>query len=645
MATVRNTLMMKDSTGSVLKSVITSMNMTISTMERLNTASDSINLSGDFEQARQEIGRATASLSVIDDEIKKATKEQENFNNRIRDGTYETNSLKSMFISLGSVLGIKKIIDTSDAMTLITARLNLINDGLQTTYELQNMIFKAADNSRGLYIDMAASVSKLGLLAGSAFNNNAELIRFVEIFQKMGVVSGSSPTEISNAMYQLNQALASGRLQGDEYRSIIENAPMLAQAISDYMKIGRDELKEMSSEGLITASIIKGAMFSIADDVDKKFEQMPMTWGQVWNGAVNYVLMLSQPLLSFINLLANNWETLEPIILIVVSALGAYAIMVGGINALNAIAAFSETIKAASLALSTGATMKATAAQYGLNTALLANPTTWIIIGIVAAIALVIYSFIKWRETTANVVGFIFGAFGGLYSFVYNIIAGAYNLLASFADFLMNLFIDPVAAVKVLFLDLAITVLGYFDSLATSLIELVNLIPGVELTASSGFEGWIDSLQRMKQEIVNDKGLVSSNRWDNVSMKENADMWYNLGYDLSLGASDKLTGVFDKISGLTDWDDLTSGLKDEEFNVNVKDDVNLADESLKYLLDAVTQKYINNVNLTTPAPTVTVQFMGDINRDVDLDELAEVTKQKLGTEMIEYAMASTDVAY
>lgn len=188
MATVRNTLMMKDSTGSVLKSVITSMNMTISTMERLNTASDSINLSGDFEQARQEIGRATASLSVIDDEIKKATKEQENFNNRIRDGTYETNSLKSMFISLGSVLGIKKIIDTSDAMTLITARLNLINDGLQTTYELQNMIFKAADNSRGLYIDMAASVSKLGLLAGSAFNNNAELIRFVEIFQKMGVV-------------------------------------------------------------------------------------------------------------------------------------------------------------------------------------------------------------------------------------------------------------------------------------------------------------------------------------------------------------------------------------------------------------------------------------------------------------------------
>ena len=507
------------------------------------------------------------------------------------------------------------------------------------------MIFKAADNSRGLYIDIASSVSKLGLLAGNAFNNNAELIKFVEIFQKMGIISGSSTSEISNAMYQLNQAMASGRLQGDEFRSIIENAPMLAQAISDYMKIGRDELKEMSSDGLITASIIKGAMFNVADEVNAKFKQMPMTWGQVWNGAVNYLLMLSQPLLDFINLLANNWETLEPIILITVSALGTYAIMIGGINALNAIAVFWENAKAASLLISRGEILKNTAAQYGLNTALLANPTTWIIIGIVAAIVLVIYSLIKWRETTANVVGFMFGVFGGLYSFIYNLIAGGYNILASFADFLMNLFIDPVAAVKVLFLDLAISVLGYLDSLATSLIELVNLIPGVEITASSGFEGWIDSLQKMKQEVISDKGLVSSKRWDNVSMKENANTWYKFGYDLSLGASDNLTGVFDKISGLTDWNDLASGLKDQEFNVKVKDDVNLADESLKYLLDGVTQRYINNVNLTAPAPNVHVEVNVADGKNLDYDEIAEKTKQKLGTEMVEYAMASTDTSY
>lgn len=653
MATVSNTLRMKDSMGSVLKSVITSMNMTISTMERMNSASDNIDLSSDFEAARKQIGLATNQLSVVDDEIRKAANEQDNFNNKIRDGTYETNSLKSMFISLGGAIGLKKLVDTSDSMTLITARLDLINDGLQTTDELQSKIFASANDARGLYADMASSVAKLGLLAGDAFNNNNEIIAFTNLFQKMGTISGSSSSEISNAMYQLNQAMASGRLQGDEYRSIIENAPMLAQAISDYMKVGRDELKEMSSDGLITAEIIKGAMFSVADEVNEKFKNMPMTWGQFWNGAINNLLVVSQPLLDCINLLANNWSTLEPIVLVAASAVAAYASIMLVTNSINAIAAIQESVKAASLLLSTGltvaqtaATRDATGAQLGLNAAILANPMTWIIVGIVAAIALVIYALIKWQEYTASVVGFIFGVVSGLYSFIFNIIATLVNLFFSFSDFLSNLFIDPVAAVKVLFLDMAISVLGYFNSLATSLRELVNLIPGMDIDTAGGFDGWIDSLEKVKQGIVNDKGLVKSNRWEYDSMGSMADKGYNLGHSLSLGVSDKLSGVVDKIMGRTGMpstEDLMAGLGEQEFDVKVKDDVNLADESMKFLLDAVTQKYINNINLQAPAPNVQVLFTGEINRDVDYDELAEITKKKLGTEMVEYAMSSTDI--
>lgn len=648
MATVSNTLKMKDSMGTVLKSVITSMNMTISTMERMNSASDNIDLSGDFEAARKQIGLTTNQLSVVDDEIRKASKEQDSFNNKIRDGTNASSNLKSMLISLGGAIGLKKLADTSDSMTLITARLNLINDGLQTTNGLQNKIFAAADDARGLYTDMAATVSKLGLLAKDAFNSNDEIIAFTNLFQKMGTVSGSSSSEISNAMYQLNQAMASGRLQGDEYRSIIENAPMLAQAIERYLgdQGVTGTLKEMASDGLITADVIKFAMFSVADEVNEKFKSMPLTWAQLWNGAINNLLMISQPLLDFINLLANNWGTLEPIVLTVAIAVGTYAAILLVVNSLNAIAALRETTKAAALMLSTGATLNATAAQYGLNTALLANPTTWIIIGIVAAIALVIYFLIRWQEYTASVVGFIFGAVSGLYSFIYNIVATLVNLFLTFSDFLSNLFINPVAAVKVLFLDLAISVLGYIGSLATSLKELLNLIPGVKMDTASGFEGWIDSLEKAKQGIVNDKGLVKSNRWENDSMNSMADKGYNLGYNLSLGVSDKLSGVVDKIKGLTDipsMDDLMGQLGEQEFDVNVKDDVNLADESMKYLLDAVTQKYINQINLQAPAPNVQVLFTGEINRDVDYDELAEITKKKLGTEMIEYAMSSTDI--
>jgi len=332
MASISNTLKMKDSMGAVLKSVITSMNMTISTMERMNSASDNIDLSSDFETARKLIGLTTNQLNIVDDEIRKAPIEQDNFNNKIRDGTKATSSLKSMFIGMGGAIGVNKLVDTSDYMTLITARLNLINDRLQTTEELQNKIFTAANDARGLYSDMASTVSKLGLLAKNAFNNNNEIIAFTSLFQKMGIVSGSSSSEISNAMYQLIQAMASGRLQGDDYRSIIENAPMLAQAIERYLgdKGVTGTLKDMASEGLITSDVIKFAMFSVADEVNAKFAEMPMTWSQVWNGVINTLLLVSQPLLDFINLLANNGSILEPIVLGVTAVLILYtaAIMI-----------------------------------------------------------------------------------------------------------------------------------------------------------------------------------------------------------------------------------------------------------------------------------------------------------------------------
>ncbi|HBB28267.1 MAG TPA: phage tail tape measure protein, partial [Clostridiales bacterium] len=387
MATIQNTIKMKDSVGSVLKSIITSVDMTISAMEKLGSSSDRIDLSGDFASVKQQIGLTRNELNMFDDEIRKAKEEQENFNNKIRDGTNSASSLKAMFASIGGAMALKKLINTSDQWIQTAARLDIINDGLQTTEELQRKIFASAQASRGLYTDIATSVSKLGLLAGNAFSNNDEIVKFVEIFQKMGTVSGSSTSEISNAMYQLNQAMASGRLQGDEYRSIIENAPMLAKAIADYMGVGRDELKQMASDGMITADVIKGAMFSVSDAVDEKFKSMPMTWSQVWNGIVNNILVYSQPLLECINFLANNWAILEPIVLGVVIILGAYLSILLLINIANSIVSISEAIKAAKTTLATGATLAQTAAQHGLNAALMACLLTWIIILVIGLIA------------------------------------------------------------------------------------------------------------------------------------------------------------------------------------------------------------------------------------------------------------------
>lgn len=190
---------------------------------------------------------------------------------------------------------VKKGMDFSDELTNISARLKLINDGLQSQDELQNKIMASANRSRGSYQDMASSVAKLGLLAPDSFESNDEMIAFAEAMQKSFKVSGASSQEISSATYQLTQAMAAGKLQGDEFRSIMENAPMLAQAIADYTGKSKGELKEMSSEGLITADIIKNALFTAADDINEKYEQMPVTFADIGTRMQNNVVQAFQP--------------------------------------------------------------------------------------------------------------------------------------------------------------------------------------------------------------------------------------------------------------------------------------------------------------------------------------------------------------
>ena len=188
-------------------------------------------------------------------------------------------SLKGLIASAVSVAGVMKGLDITDAYTNTNARLAMINDGLQTQAQLNDKVFQAAQRSRGSYMEMASAVSKMNLLAGDTFKTNDEAIAFTELLTKSLKVSGASQGEQSSAFLQLTQALAAGKLQGDEFRSIMENAPMVAQAIADFTGKSKGELKEMSAEGTITADIIKNAMFMAADDIESKFSKMPKTFG------------------------------------------------------------------------------------------------------------------------------------------------------------------------------------------------------------------------------------------------------------------------------------------------------------------------------------------------------------------------------
>lgn len=242
---------------------------------------------------------------------------------------------------------------TADQLTSVRSRINLINDGTQTTAEIMDKVFDAAQRSRGSYVDMADSVAKLNMLAKDAFSSNDEAIMFVEQLNKQFKISGASIEESSAAMYQLTQAMAAGKLQGDEFHSIMENAPILAQSIAQEMGLTVGQLKDMSSQGLITADIIKEALFNSAEETNAKFAEIPMTFAEVGQSIQNEMLLAFQPVLEQLSAIPQNGDFQAfvqgvgvAIRTMAVTASASISIIGAAFNGLKAIiAVISQTIR------------------------------------------------------------------------------------------------------------------------------------------------------------------------------------------------------------------------------------------------------------------------------------------------------------
>lgn len=485
----------------------------------------------------------------VTDSIGQANNKQIALNSSVSEGAgLMGNLVNKAKMLVGAYLGIqvvKQMIDISDTYTSMQARINMINDGLQSNYQLNLMIYDSANRTRGVYTDMAQTVTKLGLLAKDAFNSNAELIKFTELMQMSFKVGGAGLQEQQAAMYQLTQAMASGRLQGDEFRSILENAPMLAQAIKK--ELNGIDMKKASSEGLITADVIKRAMFNAAGDIEDRFNKMPTTFGEIWNKIKNNFVIGMAPMFEALNRLANNpyiinfvnnsitafallgqvgatmfdaingaitfvgdnMQWLGPIILGLVAiyaVLNAELLISAARWIADAVAKAAATI--ADWAL-TAATIALIIAQDGLNAALLACPLTWIVIAIIAVIAayfalIGVYNHVTGAHVSG--VGLICGAFGFLGALVFNIMKNIANHVGIVAEFVANVFNHPIYSVQRLFVNLAKNALGVaksitssFDIVATNIanamvdganmainainwiIDALNMIPGVNI--------------------------------------------------------------------------------------------------------------------------------------------------------------------
>lgn len=434
MASIKSQLVLTDGMTGPLKSINKALNLVLSSFEATQRASGRAINTASITSARAELGRANAQIEELERNLQDCGNQQDNLNKRISTGTNKAggflSKIKGIAATYLGMQGISMMTNLSDTLTSNEARLSLIVDDGGSVEELQQKIYASAQSARASYTDTMATVAKLGLVAGKAFDSNDEMIKFSELVNKNFVVGGASSSEQSSAMYQLTQALGSGRLQGDEYRSIIENAPLLAKSIEDYMRNVQGvqgTMKEWAAEGLLTADVIKAAVFQSADEVEARFEQMPMTWSQVWTSIKNQATKALDPVLKKINELANNtkvqkgltkmigalalmasialdvfgvicdiynfiaenWSVIGPIVMGIVTALLLYKAVTIAITVVEGIRAVATGILAAAQMLQSGATFAATAAQHGLNAALWACPITWIIALILVLIVIV----------------------------------------------------------------------------------------------------------------------------------------------------------------------------------------------------------------------------------------------------------------
>lgn len=608
-----------DTANAELEQLRSQLNQAVQDQEDLNRAMERMDVSA----ANEAYLRLSNTVSNTERYIRDNTDEQGRFNRAIDEGAQGAgdlmNMIKGAVAAYASVQTIGKVMDLSDQLTSTTARINLMNDGLQSTQDLQNMIYLSAKRSRGAYQTTADAVSKLGLMAGDAFSSSEEIIAFTEQLNKQFTIAGTEAAGIDAAMLQLTQAMGSGVLRGEEYNSILEQAPNIIQAIADYMEVPKGQLKDMAAEGEITAEIVKNAMFAAADETNAKFEAMPKTFSQIWTSFQNTALMAFQPVLqrlndvanseafqTFINgaiealsmvagivveifnliasvgtMIADNWSWLSPIIYGVAAALLVYygrLMLVRGaelaLAAVQGVVAVAKGILAAATMLVTGATWAQTTAQYGLNAAMYACPIVWIIILIIALIALfyaAVAAVNKFAGTSVSATGIICGVFmvaaafiGNLFvaliNFVIDIFVVLWNFIAAFANFFGNVFNDPVGAIARLFFDLVDTVLSLLQSLASAIDTIFgsNLAGAVQGWRDS-LGGWVDSTFGQGEEI-----MAKLNAEDlHLDRFEYSSAW-DAGYSFGEGIDESIanfdpSSLFDtNVPGAGDYADLSN---------------------------------------------------------------------------------------
>jgi putative tape measure domain protein len=600
MATISTTIQLYDRVSAPINNMITALDNMCSAYENVEDSMSSGFNPAHIEATRQAINSASQQMVELGNNIEDNEQHQQNFNNAVHQGQSAMDGLIGKALRLtAAYMGVTKLGQMSDELTLTAARLDMMNDKIQTTPELLQMVYQSSQNARGSLNDMADVVARFGNNAKDAFSSSREVVDFANLIQKQMTIAGAGTQEASNAMLQLSQALGSGVLRGDELNSIFEQAPNLIQSIADYMDVPIGQIRAMAQEGKLSASIVKNAIFADADNINAKFEQMPMTWGQVWTMMGNAAVMKMQPVLDKINELANNqqfqtfasnsvdalvivvgmlltimeiagvigsfigdnWSIIEPIVMGIVTALGLYTAALILNNTIQGISAMMAGVKAAAEMMEAGATFTATAAQHGFNAALMACPLTWIIlliIAVIAAIYAVASAIAKMTGIANSGFGVITGGINVVIQFfvnlglvIANIALGIGNAIGALCSNMMTAFHNAICNVQSWFYNLLSTALSVIAGIA----EALNKLPFVEFdysgitNAASDYAAKASEAAGNKQEYQDvgaafNKGMSTFDAFKGGWAKDA----FKTGAAWGDGVADKISGT---VNGLT----------------------------------------------------------------------------------------------
>lgn len=681
-----------DNANAELEQLRMQLNQAIQEQNSLNQAMQNMDVSA----ANDAYLRLSQTVGNTERYIRDNVDEQGRFNQEISAGTQQanelTNTIKRAVAAYISIQSVGKALNISDELATTTARLDLMNDNLQSTQELTNMVYAAAQDARGSFGDMASNVAKLGTLAGDAFSSSAEIVAFANQLNKQMKLSGASTEEASSAMLQLTQSLAKGTLNGDELTSVMENGSMVIQTIADYMGVAQGEIKDLAADGQVTSDIIIAAMLGAADETNAAFATLPLTWSDIWQNIKNAALVAFQPVLQRINDFANstvvqnfangvieamavisnvvlnifdligtvggfiaeNWSIISPIIYGVIGALAVYAAYLGIVKAIELASAAASMIhsvamsaKIGVMAALTGQTMAATAAQMGYNGALYACPITWIIVLIIALIAIIFAvcnAIAKMTGIANSGFGVITGGVNVVIQFfknlgltVANIALGIGNAIAALASNMMTAFHNAICSVQSWFYNLLSTALSVIEGICSAL----NKLPFVEFDYSGISSAADDYAAKASEAAGNKEDYQSISDAFNegfTTFDAFQDGWasdaFNAGAAWGDGIADKvsnfsLSDVFGKVdmpdSSAFDINDAiaNSGVGDSIGNIDdntgkIKDSLDVTEEDLKYLRDIAEQEAINR--FTTAEINVDMSGMQNtVNSGDDID--------------------------